>query len=165
MTSALSAAPRSGTLIEGLLKPTLFLPSLQSKKKAAVLEELVQPLVPARVTRHPQVVLDLLAQRESLGSTGIGKGVAVPHARSTLIFERAILIGRSARGVDFEAVDEMPVHLFFLIVAPPVERDPVYLQLVAEVVRAVRLVKTRQRLIEAPDFSSVQEILIHAAAD
>lgn len=165
MPFAATAAPRPSTQIEAFLKPSLYLPTLQSRKKPAVLQELVQALVPAGVTRHPQVVLDLLTQREALGSTGIGKGIAVPHARSTLIHERAILIGRSVRGVDFDAVDELPVHLFFLIVAPPVERDPVYLQLIAEIVRAVRLVKVRQRLLEAPDFATVQEVLLHAAAE
>lgn len=126
---------------------------------------MVQALVPAGVTRHPEVVFDLLVQREALGSTGIGKGVAIPHARSTLIAERAILVARSVRGVDFDAVDEMPVHLFFLIVAPPAERDPVYLQLLAEIVRAVRLAKVRQRLLGAPDFTTIREALLHAAAD
>jgi len=165
MTPAGIAAAKDSTLIEGFLRPGLFLPSLQSRKKSAVLEELVQALVTAGVTRHPGVVLDLLRQREALGSTGIGKGVAVPHARSTLIYERAIVFGRSPRGVDFDATDEQPAHLIFLTVAPPSDRDPVYLQLLAEIVRAVRLSKTRQRLLEAPDFASVQEILIHAAGE
>jgi PTS system nitrogen regulatory IIA component len=162
MTSATSAP---STLIEGFLKPSLYLPSLQSRKKPAVLEELVQALVPAGATRHPGVVLDLVGQREALGSTGVGKGVAVPHARSTLIRERAVLFGRSLRGVEFDAADGLPVNLFFLIVAPPTDRDPVYLHLLAEIVRAVRLAKTRRKLLEATDFATVQETLIHAAAE
>lgn len=165
MTPAGAAATRSSTLIEGFLRPRLFLPSLQSRKKPAVLQELVQALVPAGVTRHPEAVLDLLGQREALGSTGIGKGIAVPHVRSTVIYERAVLFGRSSRGVEFEAADGLPVHLFFVIVAPPVDRDPVYLQLLSEIVRAVRLAKVRRRLLEAPDFTSMQEILTHAAAE
>ncbi len=164
-TSTISAARKPATVLDGALRPALYIPSLQSKRKGPVLEELAQALVIGGVTRHPEVVLDLLFQREALGSTGVGKGVAIPHARSTLIAERAILVARSVRGIDFDAADEMPVHLFFLIVAPPAERDPVYLQLLAEIVRAVRLVKVRQRLLAAPDFTTIRETLLHAAAD
>jgi mannitol/fructose-specific phosphotransferase system IIA component (Ntr-type) len=89
----------------------------------------------------------------------------VPHARSTLIAERAVVVARSRKGIDFEAVDGEPVHLLFLVVAPPMERDPIYLKLLADVVRAVRLSRTRQKLSDAPDFETVREILIHAASE
>jgi nitrogen PTS system EIIA component len=164
MTTATYAARNSATAIEGFLRSTLYLPDLQARRKAAALEEMARALVPAGVTLHPAVILDLLGQREALGSTAIGRGVAVPHARSVLIGERAVLVARSARGIDFEAPDGEPVHLLFLIVAPSVEHDPIYLQLLADIVRAVRLSKVRQRLLAAPDFGTVRETLIHAAA-
>jgi mannitol/fructose-specific phosphotransferase system IIA component (Ntr-type) len=163
MMPASSAATKDSTLIESFLRPALFIPSLHSRKKPAVLEELLQALVLTGVTKDPGAVLDLLLQREGMGSTGIGKGVAVPHARSTLIYDRAVVFGRSVRGVDFDSADEGPAHLIFLTVAPPSDSDPVYLQLLAEIVRGVRLAKTRQKLLDAPDFASVQEILVHAA--
>src|SRR5258705_10678501 len=103
MNSATVAAAKSATAIEGFLRSELYLPNLQSKRKTSVLEELVRALVPAGVTRHPGGVLDLLGQREALGSTAIGRGVAVPHARSMVIGERAVLVARSARGSEFEA--------------------------------------------------------------
>jgi PTS system nitrogen regulatory IIA component len=163
MTTATAVARKPATAIEGFLRPTLFLPNLQAKRKPSALEEMVQALVPAGVTRYPAAILDLLGQREALGSTAVGKGVAVPHARSALIGERAVLVARSVRGIDFEAPDDQPVHLFFLIVAPSVEHDPIYLQLLADIVRAVRLTKVRQRLLGAADFAAVQEALIRAA--
>ena len=165
MTSATATARKQAATIQGFLRSNLYLPALQARRKSSVLEEMVQALVPAGITRHPEVVLDLLGQREALGSTAIGRGVAVPHARSMVIAERAVLVARSARGVDFEGPDEKPVQLFFLIVAPAMDHDPIYLQLLAEIVRAIRLAKTRQRLLEAPDFQSVQEALIHAAVE
>lgn len=165
ITSAIIAAKKPATVIEDFLQRQLFISNLRSSKKASVLDELVQALVPAGVTRYPEGVLDLLRQREALGSTGIGKGLAVPHARSTLISERAVLIARSSRGVEFESIDENPVHLIFLIVAPPAEPDPVYLKLLADIVRAVRLSKVRQRLLDAPNFSTLREILVHADAE
>ncbi|HKW50967.1 MAG TPA: PTS sugar transporter subunit IIA [Candidatus Eisenbacteria bacterium] len=165
MSTSTAAATKSPTAIEGFLRSTLYLPDLQARRKTSVLEELVQPLVPAGVTRHPAAILDLLAQREALGSTAIGKGIAVPHARSALIAERAVLVARSVRGIDFDAPDGRAVQLFFLIVAPSAGQDPIYLNLLADIVRAVRLTKVRQRLLEAPDFSAVQEALYHAAAE
>jgi len=164
MTSA-TATARPAASIKGLLRPTLYIPALQARGKSSVLEEMVHALVPAGVTRHPEVILDLLGQREALGSTAIGRGVAVPHARSMVVGERAVLVARSARGIDFDAPDGKPVQLFFLIVAPAMDHDPVYLQLLAEIVRAIRLARTRQRLLDAPDFKSIQEALIHAAAE
>jgi len=163
--TATAAALKPATAIEGILRSTLYLPNLNARRKTSALEEMVQALVPAGVTRYPAAILDLLAQRETLGSTAIGKGIAVPHARSALIAERAVLVARSIRGIDFDAPDGKPVQLFFLIVAPSVGRDPIYLKLLADIVRAVRLTKVRQRLIEAPDFAAVQEALVHAAAD
>ena len=122
-------------------------------------------LAAARVARTPEPILDALRRREALGSTGLGKGIAVPHARSTMVSERALLVARSSKGIEFDAVDGQPVHLCFLIVAPPLERDPIYLKLVAEIVRATRLARTRQKLIDAPDFAALRTILVEAARD
>src|SRR5687768_5432905 len=110
MTSATIALPKAATAADSLyLRPTLFIPELRTKRKSAVLAELAQALAASGVTRHPEAVLELLRQREALGSTGSGKGIAVPHARSTLISDRVVLLARSKKGVDFEAVDGTPV--------------------------------------------------------
>ncbi len=165
MTTAEIAAPRSAALVEAYLRPKLFVPEIRSRKKASVLEELVQALATAGVTRHPEAVLDMVRRREALGSTGVGKGVAVPHARCTLVTERALLVARSSRGVEFDSPDDAPVQLIFLIVAPPADRDPVYLSLLAELVRAVRLAKVRQALLDAPDFSAMRNVFRKALDD
>jgi mannitol/fructose-specific phosphotransferase system IIA component (Ntr-type) len=147
------------------LRPELFISELRSRAKDAVLGELVERLVASGATRSPEAVLAALRQRESLGSTGIGRGIAVPHARSTVVSGRVIVVARSRRGVDFKSVDGNPAHLCFLIVAPPLERDTVYLQLLARIVRGVRLARTRQRLLDAPDFDTVRSILVKASDD
>jgi mannitol/fructose-specific phosphotransferase system IIA component (Ntr-type) len=144
------------------LQQGLFISELKSKRKSPALEEMVAALASAEVTRHPEGVLEAVRRREALGSTGLGKGIAVPHARSTLVTERAVVIARSRKGIDFDAPDGLPSHLCFLIVAPPLERDPVYLNLIAEIVRSVRLAKTRQRLLDAPNFVAVRRILAEA---
>src|SRR5262249_24059302 len=63
----------------------------------------------------------MLERRETLGSTGIGRGIAIPHCRSLVVNKLRVAFGRKSEGVDFKAIDEKPVHFFFLIVAPPLE--------------------------------------------
>jgi len=84
MASGIIDAPKPTTVVEQFLRLDLFIPELRSHKKASVLEEMVGSLARAGVTRNPEVVLQLLYEREALGSTAIGKGVAVPHGRSVL---------------------------------------------------------------------------------
>lgn len=163
MSPATLLQARETPLLRQHLQQGLFISELKSKRKSSVLEEMVAALAAAEVTRHPEGVLDAVRRREALGSTGLGKGIAVPHARSTLVTERAVVVARSRKGVDFDAPDGLPAHLCFMIVAPPLERDPVYLHLIAEIVRSVRLAKTRQRLLDAPDFVALRRILVEAA--
>ncbi|HEX7078883.1 MAG TPA: PTS sugar transporter subunit IIA [Candidatus Eisenbacteria bacterium] len=157
-----AAATEPTSVVAPHLRPELFISELRSRKKSSVLEEMVATLALARVTRHPDAVLDVLRRREALGSTGIGRGIAVPHARATMVSERALVVARSKKGVAFDAMDGNPSHLLFLIVAPPIERDPIYLKLVAEIVKAVRLARTRQRILEAPGFDAVRDTLVQA---
>jgi PTS system nitrogen regulatory IIA component len=159
MPTASSVERRIETHLEAHLRPTLFIPELKSKKKAAVLEEMVAHLAEQQIARQGEALLEVLRQREALGSTGVGKGIAIPHARSTMVAERAVLLARSTKGVDFEAVDGNPVHLFFLIVAPPLDTDPIYLQMLAQIVRAVRLAPARRRILEAPDFAAIRTLV------
>ena len=159
---ASSLAP---TAVELHLRPDLFVSDLRSRKKSSVLDEIAAALASSNIARSAETVGEAIRRREALGSTGIGKGIAVPHARSTMVSERALLIARSRKGIEFEATDGQPVHLCFVIVAPPLERDPMYLKLVAEIVRATRLAKTRQKLLDAPDFASLRGILLEAARD
>jgi mannitol/fructose-specific phosphotransferase system IIA component (Ntr-type) len=151
---------RPAVSLEVHLRPDLYIPDLKATNKADVLDELVDALARAGITRAPDAVRDALRQREALGSTGI---VAVPHARSTMVSGRAVVVARSMRGIDFASVDGEPVHIFFLIVAPPLERDDVYLQLLARIVRAVRLVRTRRRFLEAAEFEAIRTLLVRAS--
>jgi fructose-specific phosphotransferase system IIA component len=159
MPTATAAERRTETLLELHLRPSLFIPELKNKRKSAVLEEMAAHLAAHRVARQADPVLEVLRQREALGSTGIGKGIAIPHARSTMVAERAVLLARSVKGVEFDSVDGNPVHLCFLIVAPPTEQDPIYLQLLAEIVKAVRLAPARKRILEAQDVDSIRTII------
>lgn len=105
--------------LASLLKPERINLALRAKKKNEVLKELVNI-----IKKGEDVVLlyETLMKREELGSTGIGKGIAIPHCRSLLIDKLEMAVGWSVKGVDFDSIDKKPAHLFFLIVAPP--QDP-----------------------------------------
>src|SRR5262245_55543302 len=150
---------RNETYLEHHLRPALFIPELKSKKKSAALEEMVAHLAEHQVARQADPLLEVLRQREALGSTGIGKGIAVPHARSTMVAERAVLLARSPKGIEFDALDGNPVHLVFLIDAPLTEKDPIYLQMLAQIVRSVRLAPVRRKILEAPDFAAIRTLI------
>ncbi len=110
--------------LSSLLKKDRINLSLTSETKEDVLRELVSMIKKGEVQ---DVLFSSLIKREQLGSTGIGKGIAIPHCRSLVVNKLEIAIGRSEKGVDFDAVDNKPVHLFFLIVAPPQDKGNQYL--------------------------------------
>jgi mannitol/fructose-specific phosphotransferase system IIA component (Ntr-type) len=75
----------------------------------------------------------MLKRRENLGSTGIGRGIAIPHCRSLVVNRLRVAFGRKADGVDFKAIDDKPVYDFFLIVAPPLEVSNQYLPVLGKI--------------------------------
>lgn len=140
----------------------LFIPELSAKDKDGILQEMVECLVKAQRIKEGGILLQMLRQREHLGSTGIGRGVAVPHGRTLAMTRLAVVFARSEAGVEFEAMDEKPVHLIFLTVAPPQERTNLYLPVLGKIVEMVKGAKNRRRLQGAKDFDEVAEILEEA---
>ena len=104
---------------------------LQSTSKDAVLKELVGLL---KLDDKAQAMLfKMLKRRETLGSTGIGQHIAIPHCRSLVVTRLRCAFGRSAAGIDFKAIDDLPVNYFFLIVAPPLEVSNQYLPVLGKI--------------------------------
>ncbi len=97
-------------------------------------------------------LLKMLRRRETLGSTGIGHGIAIPHCRSLAVNRLRVAFGRKPHGVDFRAVDGQPVHFFFLIVAPPLEVSNQYLPVLGKVAQFAKHAHVPARLerIETP---------------
>src|SRR5258705_1796625 len=91
-----------------VLDPALYIPELKVRRKATILQELVSHASRAGAVREPAVLLATLALRERLYGTGIGKGVAIPHARSIAVTESRLLVARSHRGIDWNAPDDCP---------------------------------------------------------
>ena len=134
------------------LKERFFIAEMKSQTKEEVLEELIQPLVDHDVIKNKLLLLNTLKQRESLGSTGIGKGVGVPHCRTLAVPDIHIVVGLSDKGVDFDAIDKKSVYLFFLIVAPPKEDSCIYLPILGTLVEKVNNDTIREQLLKAKNF-------------
>ena len=104
---------------------------LQSTSKDAVLKELVGLL---KLDDKAQAMLfKMLKRRETLGSTGIGQHIAIPHCRSLVVTRLRCAFGRSLKGIDFKAIDDEAVSYFFLIVAPPLEVSNQYLPVLGKI--------------------------------
>jgi len=91
---------------------------LKSRSKRDVLEEMVEVLVTAGKIKDKKKVLEALLEREELGSTGIGQGVAIPHGKTDEVTDIVAAFGLSRDGVGFDTLDGDPVNIFFLLLAP-----------------------------------------------
>ena len=104
-----------------------------------------------------EAVLKVLEDRERLGSTGIGDGVAIPHGRMVTLEHLVALLGRSVEGIDFGAIDGRPTHLFFVLLTPD---NNVGLQALARVSRTLRRPECRQALMEADGAASLYQAIV-----
>ena len=104
---------------------------LRATSKEAVLAELIGLL--RLDDRATETLLRVLQRRESLGSTGVGRGIAIPHSRSLVTNRLRLAYGHHRAGVDYQAIDGRPVHDFFLIVAPPLEVSNQYLPVLGRI--------------------------------
>ena len=95
-----------------------IVPELKGRTKKQVLEELIDAVKQNKPTIDRDRLMKVLLERERLGSTGIGDGIAIPHGKLRDIDDLVLSFGRSSEGIDFESMDGKPVHLFFLLVAP-----------------------------------------------
>src|ERR687894_1201558 len=104
---------------------------LEGTTKDEVLKELIGLL--KLDEKSEGMLFKMLKRRENLGSTGIGRGIAIPHCRSLVVNRLRVAFGRKKDGVDFKAIDDQPVHNFFLIVAPPLEVSNQYLPVLGKI--------------------------------
>jgi len=140
--------------IKGLLQPEDIIADLSAETKEDALCELA-----AKVSeRHPGMdrdeILRILLERERLGSTGIGDGIAIPHGKLKRLDQPVMVIARSRNGVDFDALDGRPVNILFLIIAPEAAVG-VHLKILARVSRILKDPAVRKGLLEAPDAAAI----------
>lgn len=125
--------------------------NLQGEDKDAILKELIGLL---KLDEKSEAMLyKMLKRRENLGSTGIGRGIAIPHCRSLVVQRLRVAYGRKPDGLDFKAIDERPVFNFFLIVAPPLEVSNQYLPVLGRIAQFAKEPDVPEQLaqLETPD--------------
>jgi mannitol/fructose-specific phosphotransferase system IIA component (Ntr-type) len=119
---------------------------LEAEGKDDLLKELVGAL--DLDDKSEAILFKTIKRRENLGSTGIGKGIAIPHCRSLVVNRLRLVYGRKASGVEFNAIDQAPVHHLFLIVAPPLEVSNQYLPVLGRIAQFAKDPEVPQRLLE-----------------
>jgi PTS system nitrogen regulatory IIA component len=170
--------------LSGLTDETLIIPELSAldadnvlremiakafaSKKLSALEtaEEMKDMVPGVgsqvgkgiIQRGESELFERIKYRESLGTTGIGEGVAIPHARNQSVKEMVLLLGRSQSGIDYSSLDGRPVHLFFLLLIPQEEKIK-NLAVLAEIARMVKKSGFVTQLLDAPDAKSIYKAL------
>lgn len=121
---------------------------LKSVAKKEILKELVEILTQAHDLKNSDKILEALTEREKLGSTGIGQGIAIPHGKSDHVNKVVAALGISKKGIDFDALDGEPVHIFFMLVAPK-DSSGMHLKILAKISRLLKDKFFRQALREA----------------
>jgi PTS system nitrogen regulatory IIA component len=139
------------------LKEEAIIAELKASDKKGVLEELTAPIAEASGISHEEMVRVLL-ERESLGSTGIGGGIAIPHGKSKSLQSLLMGFGRSFKGVDFEAMDGKPAHLFFLLLASE-DSTGAHLKMLARISQLLKSSVFRERLMNAADWRELYAVI------
>lgn len=140
-----------------ILEKRVIIPQLTSKTKEGVLRELVHVLPETDRQVNEDRLIEVLLERESLGSTGIGEGVAIPHGKSREVKKILASFGRSLPGLDFQALDGKPTYLFFLLIAPE-NSAGLHLKALAQISRLMKDPAFRKRLMEAASADEIYAI-------
>ena len=139
-----------------ILSKDCIIPELRSRTKKEVLEELTVALSNCKANLNKEALVEVLLERERLGSTGIGDGIAIPHGKIQDLDELILSFGRSTQGIEFDSMDGRPTHLFFLLIAPE-NSAGIHLRALAKISRLLKSAHFRQRLLEA---ETVEELFI-----
>jgi len=131
-------------LLREFLRDDAISLSLAARTKDEVLKELIHVL--KLDDKAEGMLYKMLKRRENLGSTGIGRGIAIPHCRSLVVNNLRLAFGRRMEGVEYKSIDEKPAHFFFLIVAPPLEVSNQYLPVLGRIAQFAKEEDVPRRL-------------------
>jgi len=144
-----------------ILDQEKIIPELKARDKRGVLEELTDIISRRESSVDRHALVKVLMDRERLGSTGIGDGVAIPHGKLDGVEQPLISFGRSKKGLDFDSMDGQPVFLFFLIVAPE-NSSGYHLQVLARIAKVLKNSVFRQKLMGAAGTSELYQVIIQS---
>ena len=144
-------------LVDVLKENQIFL-NFEAENKEKAIEKFVSSLQQTGSIKEPEALKDALFEREKLGTTGVGGGIAMPHARSSAIKDLSVAFFRSESGIDFKAIDNGPVNLIFMLLAPVSSGGP-YLKLLAKISRLLRSEDFKTALLEAKSPAEIMQII------
>jgi len=144
--------------ITDFLAPGDVIPDLSGNNMDEVLKELAQHLVSTSRVSDMEQLVEILIEREKLGSTGIGNGVAIPHGRLSGIKDILVVFGRSRQGIEFHAHDQKQVSLFFLLVAPE-DSAGKHLKALARISRILKSPDCRRALMESDNRDVLYQVI------
>lgn len=147
-------------LIMDFLSKKAIVMDIKSTKKADIIKELVDALIEAGEVdkRHCNKLVEALMNREALGSTAIGQGIAIPHAKSDCVTKLIAAFGLSKKGIDFDSLDGELIHIFFLLLAPQDSAGP-HLKALARISRLLKDKYFRDMLRNCQDEKAVVKII------
>lgn len=141
-----------------LIRPDLLFPDLQATDRAQVLRALAGRVAERGLVADGDALFEKLWEREQLGTTAVGGGIAIPHCKVDSLYSGAVALGRVEEGVDFGAADGLPVRLFFLVISPS-QSPAEHLQILAAISRWIRGDGRVQALLEQPDAQALYAYL------
>lgn len=142
-------------LVDVLKENQIFL-NFEAEDKEQAIEKFIAALEETGSIKEPDALKDAIFEREKLGTTGVGGGIAMPHARSSAIKDLTVAFFRSDKGIDFKSIDDQPVNIIFVLLAPVSSGGP-YLKLLAKISRLLRSDEFRSALLEAKDAKEIME--------
>jgi len=143
-----------------ILKIEFINANLSARNKDEALAELINTITQGGIKLKQSSIIEILTQRENLGSTGIGDGVAIPHGKIPELDEIIVAFGRSMEGIPFNSLDGKPVHLFFLLLAPE-NSSGQHLKILAKISKMLKDVDFRKKLLKAESKSDLYNIILH----
>jgi PTS system nitrogen regulatory IIA component len=142
-----------------MFKSEFLSENLTANTKADVLAELINVLIASGLRIDRARAIDVLQQREKLGSTGIGDGVAIPHGKVSDLQDLVVAFGRSRTGIAFDAIDGKPVHLFFLLLAPENSTGQ-HLKALAKISKMLKTPNFRKKLLDAKSKTELYKAIV-----
>jgi len=136
----------------------LVLPELTSDGKSEVLKELIAPVGEKYPEMDTDLAVRVLLDREKLGTTGIGDGIAIPHGKLENLDKVIVVVGRSSKGVDFESLDHKKCTVFFLVLAPE-NVAGMHLRVLAHISRTLKDSAFRKEFLNADGFDALWNLL------
>ncbi len=141
-----------------------IIPELKAKDKKGVLGELAEVIASYDANIDKEMLLKVLIEREHLGSTGIGDGVAIPHGKLSSVKQPIVSFGRSKKGLDFDSMDGQPAFLFFLLLAPE-NSSGVHLQVLTKIARILKSSTFRKALMQVDSREEIYQTIIQTDGD